>query len=1272
MDHTHIVQANELENYADTRASEGVVLELIYLLVEQSVPNASERRIPYGDAVNQPGWDGRVVTEDGFAEFVPAGQSYWEIGTNADPQAKATAEFRKRTEKLSEEERKECSFIFVTPRTAGSGGWDEPAQKTWRERRKDQGWKEIRIIDGVKLADWLRHFPVLGCWMAKKMGLSRSLGGLTTPASHWELATVSVSGDPPLPAKLFTEGRDNACEALQALFEGQSQRLPLFAESPQDVFDFVAGYLEGLNEVVRGKYANRCLFVSEEDAWRSVVGSRKAHVLVADRRLELESDDQAQLQTMAIRKGHAVVVPLCGSWSNLDPAIIRLRSPSQSQIEHVLRAAGFSDVRSRELASIGGDRLSALRRHFLGLGTLPPYATWENARLFSQAGLAGKWNAKNQSDLAAMEMLLGKAYGEWIEILRTDVLRSDAPLIQRDERWRIVVRGEAWTALGSRITDDDLDRFQGAAVAVLGERDPSFDLPKEQRFAAAVHGKQLRHSTLIRDGLAETLALLGSRPESLSTCSRGKPETVAILTVRQLLSNAAWDRWASLNRLMPLLAEAAPDEFLDAVEAALVDLKDSPFHRVFAEEGGGIGTGGTYMSGLLWALETLAWSPDFLSRVAVILADLASIDPGGQYTNRPSRSLLDIFLPWHFQTCAPFDKRKAAVEAVLRERPEVGWTFLLGLLPHSHGFTTGSRQPAWRSFVPRDWKDGVLASEYWAQIETYVEFALGLAKGKPERLEKLIERFPDLHSKGQEALLEHLGSEPVLALPEAERMGLSEKLIDLVLRHRKYADAQWAMPEEILVRFEARAFALAPTTPDFTYRRLFNKHDFDLFDERGNYEEQRKRVDDARQRAVKTILDAGGVAEIRAFARNVSNPGEVGNALGKVATVEEVDSQIVPSLLDAQDEIERRFVAGFVWARCRTHGWGWVNRMLGLGWDGAQKSAFLLLLPFEEETWRRAADHLGTDGEGDYWRSVGVNPYGPDRDLSIAIQRLIEHGRADAAIHCISTTINRTPGFDADLAVRALLAVLETPSLIERVDHHATVEVIKALQATPDVDLDVLFKIEWYFLPWLDRFSEGSPNTLENRLASDPEFFAEVVALVYRSRISDATQEEPNEQRQALARNAYGLLQEWCRCPGWRPDGSLDGDAFNDWIAEAKRLTKESGHSDVAQIQIGNVLLHAPPDPDGLWIHAAAAATLNERDAEQMRSGFTTALFNSRGVHTFTAGKEESELAELNRKKADALDERGYTRFAAAMREFAMRYEREAQREAERDPFEDW
>ena len=1263
MDHTHIVTAAHLHEYASTRVSQGVVPELIYWLVKQSASQLSVCRIPYGDAVNQPGWDGLVETGQGFREFVPDGVSYWEIGTGSDPQKKATDEFRKRTrnEETPESVRNNSDFVFVTPHA-----WDEPKQRAWKHRRKSRGWKDIRILDGVKVADWLREFPAIGRWMANKIGLTATLGGFSTPAEHWE--TILAPTD--LSPEVFLAGREEACQVLQALFEGKGEKLYFFAESLHDVEDFVAAYLRSLDNDTARTYTNQCLYVSDQDAWRSVVETAKPHVLLADSKLGLESEN-ADLETLAVKRGHAVIIPICGARVGGNSNIIDLPSPGRDQLEAALREANFSSRKSGELAQLGGNRLSALRRHLLGQDTVPPYAQWQNARLLCQAGLAGKWDGNNPADQKALEGLLGKSYAEWVEKLREEMLQADSPLIQTDEKWRVVARGEAWNALGSRVTDDDLDRLQQAAVSVLGERDPTFDLPKQQRYAAAIHGKQLQQSHLLREGLAETLALLGSRPETLSQCSFDKRKNTAFLTVRRLLDNAPWDRWASLNLLLPLLAEAAPEAFLEAVESALRDLDSSSFRELFAQEGDGVLGENNYLTGLLWALETLAWHPDLLSRVAVVLADLASIDPGGNWANRPSSSLVDIFLPWHVQTTASSERRKVAIENVHREQPEVAWNLILSLLPHSHGSTTGCHRPTWRNYVPDDWNEGVATAERWNQMTMYADLAAELAKGCSEHLLELINRMHQLPKPAREALLEHLASQEVSALPPDERLTIWERLGDLVRRHRKFADAIWAMPADMVARIDDVTNALAPAAPELKYRHLFSSRETDLFETKGNFEDQRKRLEQTRRDAVQTILDTGGVDAVLSFAQSVTEPSDVGIALGGLGH-EEAEARILPSLLESEDEAEQQIVSGFIWGRFRGSDWAWVDQVLENDWDNVQKSTFLVVLPFDENTWDRVENQLGQHNEILYWSKVQVRPFGRHRDLTLAIEKLIEFSRIADAINCVYRTTLEGREFKEDLATRALLALLETPNDIRRLDRHEVVEIIKRLQESPAVESGALFKIEWNFLPWLDFSSSGSPATLEKRLASDPAFFAEVIALIYPSQNEDEDSVPPSEQEQARARNAYTLLREWKICPGTLPGGSFDPDAFSQWLKDAARITAETGHTKVAQMYAGQVFVHAPPDPDGLWIHRAVATALNQRNAEEMRSGFTCQIFNQRGAHWFSAGEEERKLAQFNSNKAADLENASYSRFATAMRRVADTYEQEAERESERDPRDYW
>lgn len=79
---------------------------------------------------------------------------------------------------------------------------------------------------------------------------------------------------------------------------------------------------------------------------------------------------------------------------------------------------------------------------------------------------------------------------------------------------------------------------------------------------------------------------------------------------------------------------------------------------------------------------------------------------------------------------------------------------------------------------------------------------------------------------------------------------------------------------------------------------------------------------------------------------------------------------------------------------------------------------------------------------------------------------------------------------DIHKSVKALLAAANSKEPKIKVDQYTTVEIIKALQGDPNTDPEDLFRIEWEYLPMLDRNDDAYPKHLENRLASDPSFLA--------------------------------------------------------------------------------------------------------------------------------------------------------------------------------------
>ena len=131
---------------------------------------------------------------------------------------------------------------------------------------------------------------------------------------------------------------------------------------------------------------------------------------------------------------------------------------------------------------------------------------------------------------------------------------------------------------------------------------------------------------------------------------------------------------------------------------------------------------------------------------------------------------------------------------------------------------------------------------------------------------------------------------------------------------------------------------------------------------------------------------------------------------------------------------------------------------------------------------------------------------------------------------------------------------------------------------------------------------------------------------------------------------------------GSKKGKKFDADAFIVWLDAVKKDCSETGHLNVAMINIGHVLIHAPLDPDGLWINNSIAAVLNAKDADKMREGFITAFYNSRGAHFFSAGEEEKNLEKIYQEKAADVESRGYYRLAESVRTLALSYKHDSER----------
>ncbi len=550
--------------------------------------------------------------------------------------------------------------------------------------------------------------------------------------------------------------------------------------------------------------------------------------------------------------------------------------------------------------------------------------------------------------------------------------------------------------------------------------------------------------------------------------------------------------------------------------------------------------------------------------------------------------------------------------------------------------------------------------EYWEQIDFYSELAVEKSKDHIERLNELIKNLDNLVRPSFEKLLSYLSSEKIVKLSDDIKVNLWDGLVDFTSKHKRFSDAKWALPPDVISKIDLVASQIKPKNPLFLYARLFSSRDIDLYKEKGNWEEQYKKLDEQRQKAIKEILKEGEIDTVYNFLENVDSQSNVGNTLGSIAD-DSIDKKILPKSLDTEDSKIKQFISAYVWSKHYNKGWNWVDEVINSTWSNTQIACFFTFLPFTLETWKRVREKL-SEFENLYWLNVNVNPYQTRNDLTIAIEKLLEVGRPKAAIYCIYKDLFDKKPLKIPTTLYALKAGINSQEPNYSMHNYHVIEIIKALQSNPEINEKDLLDIEWIYLSFFDEHIGVSPSTLEFGLASYPNFFSEVIQMIYRSKkISEEERKEPTNQEKAIAINALNLLDKWEIPPGKQKDNSFNEKEFKKWIDQVKEICRESGHLEVALLHAGKVLFYSPKDPSGFWINKIVAEELNRMDADKLRSGFSNEVFNSIGFHFIDpSGKSERGLAQGYKNRAEETENEGFHRLAVTLRKISESFEREA------------
>lgn len=512
-----LVDATQLDAWADLRQSQDKFPELVRRLM-LATPGLTRVSVRAGEGVAFSGWDGRA--DSSGTGVLSDGRLILEIGVGKRPKSKADSDYERRKTELGDEAKNHRVFVFVTPRRWKNGA-------TWAAgRRKAQEFAGVDVIDADDLEAWLQLCPDVHVWISEELG--RRPRDAQTLGRWWDRFRSQTG--PPLPAGLFLAGRQAEGKQLITVLRGAPAVVTVQAGWRDDALAFVHHIIAGSNEAGA---VDEPLTIASAEVWDRVI-ERRGHMTLIPL---FEGADVAR----ATERGHHVVL-VAGREAHVRGTKIELARPHRQQGTEALRAAGVDYDAAYRLAGLARRSVPALVRALArdSRFSKPAWAQLPPASIFAPAMLVGAWTS-SEADHSVVARVVGQDWAEIERVLNYWQSTDDAPFVKSGQQnWHLASPEEAFLVLGEQLTSRDLETWRALAVELLLEVDPRLDLDADERPMAGLLEVGRRYSSVLRQGVAQSLALLGWLDAQVAG-NAGPASDHAAWVAREILSKAAED-----------------------------------------------------------------------------------------------------------------------------------------------------------------------------------------------------------------------------------------------------------------------------------------------------------------------------------------------------------------------------------------------------------------------------------------------------------------------------------------------------------------------------------------------------------------------------------------------------------------------------------------------------------------------------------------------------------------------------------------------------------
>ena len=867
--------------------------------------------------------------------------------------------------------------------------------------------------------------------------------------------------------------------------------------------------------------------------------------------------------------------------------------------------------------------------------------------------LIGTWRKDNGFDQHTIESISGLKYTVFESKAKNMLIQKPEYLCLSNGIWSVKNKEELLDQCKGMLFDDTIERTIVATQEVLSKSSKIIAVQPKYYYSSL---DEYDNSVEIRNELSKSLCWINRHLSEISNCNKEKIETALNQMVKSLLNNANWILLASLRSCIQYLAELSPEVFLSSIELNIIDNPQEIVALFPCKDSTSFGQP-NYITELLWALEVLAWSPEYLVRAIRVLGMLEAL-PYEQtnWHNTPINSIVSILLPCYPQTIADKDKRKNALSCLKTDNPNVYWNVIKMLLPNRTTSTTRTPKPQYLTIKMTE-KTEVTNKELIDEYSYLLNIAVETCSNNAEKLAELSDQLVYMN---ENTLICYL-----VFVEKAFEEGTDEQKFSLWLQLKKEIVRIKPTEKMIIAKYLDRIQSVlekhAPEDIRIKYRVIYLADNFLLENEYAadswDYLENKK------NEAVYDIYIQYGISETESFGRSVSNKFDVAYRLGKSLTIIDVSGIIDACFIgDVSKEFSARCIEEFVnnhqpetlleTSLCQKDEAFIVDLLSKIRFSFGMLEVVNRLIPSNYKYMEKA-----------------IMPYtliGDDNaQLTYIVKSLMSCKRYVTALNLLSHSEYQGV-IDLDTLFNLLKLVGTVESIgNETLDHYAVLEVLDWFQNQESISLESRSEIDFIYLPIFDD-SIIKPHALYTRLSIEPEYFCDLIELFFKKDVAENKNKGKNKKtvvlNDAISERLFKILFKFQVVPGTDWNGNFDKNKFILWFSFVKNWSKVNKRYAVTMHTVGSGLSYSQLDSDRLP-DKTIIEILNKAENEELRRGYFLGIVNQRGAHVVDPeGKPEYELAKEYSIRADVVEARGYSRYAELLRDISHHYEKEAER----------